>query len=126
MCWAILCESGGKLWFGVFLLMRWCEVGLYYLYLHLIMGLKQEDFFFILHGILADMEEVTELQPVPDAHVPVMKLKFDGVSIDLLYASVSLLVVPEVSNFVDIGSFAGVWRWHFMRSVVSFSLLYVN
>ncbi|GAB2275798.1 hypothetical protein Dimus_010548 [Dionaea muscipula] len=41
------------------------------------------------------MEEVTELQPVSDAHVPVMKFKFQGVSIDLLYASVSLLVVPN-------------------------------
>lgn len=58
----------------------------------------QEDFFFILHNILADMEEVTELQPVPDAHVPVMRFKFDGISIDLLYASISLLVVPEVSG----------------------------
>ncbi|XP_059643221.1 nuclear poly(A) polymerase 4-like isoform X2 [Cornus florida] len=56
---------------------------------------REEDFFFILHNILADMEEVTELQPVPDAHVPVMRFKFDGVSIDLLYASASLLVVPE-------------------------------
>ncbi|CAA6660975.1 unnamed protein product [Spirodela intermedia] len=36
-----------------------------------------------------------ELQPVPDAHVPVMKFKLHGISIDLLYASVSLLVVPE-------------------------------
>jgi poly(A) polymerase len=44
------------------------------------------------------MEEVTELQPVPDAHVPVMKFKFQGISIDLLYASISLLVVPEVSS----------------------------
>lgn len=43
------------------------------------------------------MEEVTELQPVPDAHVPVMKFKLDGISIDLLYASISLLVVPDVS-----------------------------
>ena len=43
------------------------------------------------------MEEVTELQPVPDAHVPVMRFKFDGISIDLLYASISLLVVPDVS-----------------------------
>ena len=58
----------------------------------------QEDFFVILHDILAEMEEVTELQPVPDAHVPVMKFKFQGVSIDLLYASVSMLVVPDVSN----------------------------
>jgi len=50
-----------------------------------------------LHNILAEMEEVTELQPVPDAHVPVMKFKFQGISIDLLYASISILVVPEVS-----------------------------
>ncbi|XP_057473140.1 nuclear poly(A) polymerase 4-like isoform X2 [Actinidia eriantha] len=63
---------------------------------------REEDFFFILHNILAEMEEVTELQPVPDAHVPVMKLKFDGVSIDLLYASVSLLVVPEDFDISDV------------------------
>ncbi|XP_068636507.1 nuclear poly(A) polymerase 4-like isoform X2 [Aristolochia californica] len=56
---------------------------------------REEDFFIILHDILAQREEVTELQPVPDAHVPVMKFKFCGVSIDLLYASISLLVVPE-------------------------------
>lgn len=58
----------------------------------------QEDFFFVLHNILAEMEEVTELHPVPDAHVPVMKFKLDGISIDLLYASISLLVVPDVSS----------------------------
>ncbi|KAJ4913759.1 Nuclear poly(A) polymerase 4 [Raphanus sativus] len=45
--------------------------------------------------MLAEMEEVTELQPVPDAHVPVMKFKFQGISIDLLYASISRLVVPQ-------------------------------
>ncbi|XP_031119750.1 nuclear poly(A) polymerase 4-like [Ipomoea triloba] len=56
---------------------------------------REEDFFFILHKIFAGMKEVTELRSVPDAHVPVMKLKFDGVSIDLLYASISLLVVPD-------------------------------
>ncbi|KAL7152432.1 hypothetical protein ABFS83_04G096800 [Erythranthe nasuta] len=56
---------------------------------------REEDFFYVLHNILDEMEEVTELQPVPDAHVPVMKFKFDGISIDLLYASISLLVVPD-------------------------------
>lgn len=60
-------------------------------------SLLQEDFFFGLHDILAEMEEITELQPINDAHVPVMKFKFQGISIDLLYASISLLVVPEVS-----------------------------
>jgi poly(A) polymerase Pap1 len=60
--------------------------------------LWQEDFFVTLHGILAEKEEVTELQPVPDAHVPVLKFKFRGISIDLLYASLSLSVIPAVSH----------------------------
>ncbi|PWA96495.1 poly(A) polymerase [Artemisia annua] len=56
---------------------------------------REHDFFFILQNILLEMEEVSDLQPVDDAHVPVMKFKFQGISIDLLYASVSLLIVPE-------------------------------
>ncbi|XP_052209473.1 nuclear poly(A) polymerase 4 isoform X2 [Diospyros lotus] len=62
---------------------------------------REEDFFIILHNMLAEMEEVSELQPVPDAHVPVMKFKFQGISIDLLYASISLLVVPEDLDISD-------------------------
>ena len=56
----------------------------------------QEAFFGDLHDILMEIPEVTELHPVPDAHVPVMKFKFRGISIDLLYAQLSLWVVPEV------------------------------
>ncbi|KAI3912804.1 hypothetical protein MKW92_053054 [Papaver armeniacum] len=56
---------------------------------------REEDFFVELCGMLAEMPEVSELHPVPDAHVPVMKFKFCGVSIDLLYARLSLPVVPE-------------------------------
>ncbi|XP_043693418.1 nuclear poly(A) polymerase 1-like [Telopea speciosissima] len=56
---------------------------------------REEDFFIELHKMLAEMPEVTELHPVPDAHVPVMKFKFIGVSIDLLYAKLSLWVIPE-------------------------------
>ncbi|EAY85083.1 hypothetical protein OsI_06439 [Oryza sativa Indica Group] len=55
---------------------------------------REEEFFVTLYGALSEMEEVTELQPVPDAHVPVMKFKFRGLPIDLLYASVSLPVIP--------------------------------
>ncbi|KAK2392781.1 nuclear poly(a) polymerase [Trifolium repens] len=55
-------------------------------------------FFYTLHSILACIDEVTELQPIPETHVPVMKFKFDGISIDLLYASISCLIVPEVSG----------------------------
>ncbi|CAN6451831.1 unnamed protein product [Victoria cruziana] len=56
---------------------------------------REEDFFVELHGMLAEMPEVTELHPVPDAHVPVLKFKFNGVSIDLLYAKLSVWVIPE-------------------------------
>ncbi|KAF4349650.1 hypothetical protein F8388_019610 [Cannabis sativa] len=56
---------------------------------------REEDFFGELGRMLAAMPEVTELHPVPDAHVPVMKFKFSGVSIDLLYAKLSLWIIPE-------------------------------
>ncbi|KAG7944713.1 hypothetical protein I3843_15G117100 [Carya illinoinensis] len=56
---------------------------------------REDDFFGKLYRMLFDMPEVTELHPVPDAHVPVMGFKFSGVSIDLLYAKLSLWVIPE-------------------------------
>lgn len=56
---------------------------------------REGDFFILLHDMLAEMPEVTELNRVPDAHVPVMKFKFRGISIDLLYASVALRIVPD-------------------------------
>lgn len=49
--------------------------------------------------MLAKMPEVQELHPVPEAYVPVLKFKFDGVSIDLLYAKLDLWVIPDVSKF---------------------------
>ncbi|KAF8022546.1 hypothetical protein BT93_F0152 [Corymbia citriodora subsp. variegata] len=56
---------------------------------------REEDFFGELHRMLSEMSEVSELHPVPDAHVPVMRFKFNGVSIDLLYAKLPLWVIPE-------------------------------
>ena len=41
---------------------------------------------------------VTELQPVPDAFTPVIKMKFDGISIDLLYARLNLSSIPEARD----------------------------
>jgi poly(A) polymerase Pap1 len=49
--------------------------------------------------MLAEMPEVTELHPVPDAHVPVLGFKLCGVSIDLLYANLAHVVIPDVSLF---------------------------
>lgn len=56
---------------------------------------REEDFFGELQRMLSEMSEVSELRPVPDAYVPVMGFKFNGVSIDLLYAKLSLWVIPE-------------------------------
>ncbi|KAL7149411.1 hypothetical protein ABFS83_05G038900 [Erythranthe nasuta] len=56
---------------------------------------RNEDFFGELYRMLVEMPEVQELHSVSEAHVPVMKFKFNGVSVDLLYANVSLWVIPE-------------------------------
>ncbi|XP_062009074.1 nuclear poly(A) polymerase 1-like [Rosa rugosa] len=57
---------------------------------------REEGFFGELYKMLSEMpEEVTELNPVHEAHVPVLKFKFNGVSIDLVYARLSLSVIPE-------------------------------
>ena len=56
---------------------------------------RHHDFFGALGGVLADTDAVTELQPVPGAYVPVIKMRFRGVQVDLLYAGVCLPAVPR-------------------------------
>ncbi|WZZ18761.1 hypothetical protein YC2023_111850 [Brassica napus] len=56
---------------------------------------REGDFFGELQRMLSEMPEVTELHPVPDAHVPLMGFKLNGVSIDLLYAQLPLWVIPK-------------------------------
>uniref|UniRef100_A0A8I6WT06 polynucleotide adenylyltransferase n=1 Tax=Hordeum vulgare subsp. vulgare TaxID=112509 RepID=A0A8I6WT06_HORVV len=69
---------------------------------------RDHDFFAVLGGVLAETEAVTELQPVPRAHVPVIKMRFRGVQVDLLYASVSLPVVPRDLDLRDRSVFRGM------------------
>jgi poly(A) polymerase len=62
---------------------------------------REEDFFGTdpskpsLFQMLQELPSVTELQPVPDAFTPVIKLKLSGISIDLLYARLTLSSIPE-------------------------------
>lgn len=57
----------------------------------------QEDFFIVLHNMLKSRPEVSDIHCVKDAKVPLMRFKFDGISVDLPYAQLKVLDVPEVS-----------------------------
>jgi hypothetical protein len=41
----------------------------------------RDDFFGLLYEILSQRREVTELNAVPDAYVPVMKMTFEGIPV---------------------------------------------
>jgi poly(A) polymerase len=67
---------------------------------------REEDFFGSdtsrpsLQQMLLAAPGVSELQPVPDAFTPVIKLKLRGVSVDLLYARLTLASIPEGLDLV--------------------------
>ncbi|OAY56161.1 hypothetical protein MANES_03G207200v8 [Manihot esculenta] len=54
-----------------------------------------EDFFIVLRNMLKSRPEVSDIHCVKDAKVPLMRFKFDGISVDLPYAQLKLLVVPD-------------------------------
>lgn len=51
----------------------------------------------MLHDMLKRRPEVSYIHCVKSAKVPLMRFKFEGVSIDLPYARLNVLYVPEVS-----------------------------
>ncbi|XP_055818439.1 nuclear poly(A) polymerase 3-like isoform X2 [Solanum dulcamara] len=55
----------------------------------------EEDFFIVLHKILASRPEVSDIHCVKGAKVPLMRFKFDGISIDLPYARLKVISIPE-------------------------------
>jgi poly(A) polymerase len=56
---------------------------------------QREDFFSEFYNRLRNMPEVTELNAVPDSYVPVMKMCFDGIPIDMVFARLRLATVPD-------------------------------
>ncbi|CCD27393.1 polynucleotide adenylyltransferase PAP1 NDAI_0K02020 [Naumovozyma dairenensis CBS 421] len=54
----------------------------------------REDFFTVFDSLLRERPELEEIAPVPDAFVPVIKVKFSGISIDLLCARLDIAQVP--------------------------------
>ncbi|KAG0654951.1 polynucleotide adenylyltransferase [Monosporozyma unispora] len=54
----------------------------------------REDFFTVMDKLLRERPELEEIAPVPDAFVPILKLKFNGISIDLICAKLDIPQVP--------------------------------
>lgn len=62
---------------------------------------KREHFFTVFDGILRERPELEEITPVQDAFVPLIKVEFDGILIDLLCAKVDLPQVPLLLTLED-------------------------
>lgn len=61
----------------------------------------REDFFNVLENMLRQRPEVGELAPVPDAFVPIIKFKWDSISIDLIFGRLALPRVPMDLELAD-------------------------
>ncbi|KAG5555331.1 hypothetical protein RHGRI_012762 [Rhododendron griersonianum] len=61
-----------------------------------------EDFFVVLHNMLTSRPEVSEVHCVKDAKVPLMRFKLDGISIDLPYAQLKVMSVPENVDILNL------------------------
>ncbi|KAG5460586.1 MAG: Poly(A) polymerase central domain-containing protein, partial [Olpidium bornovanus] len=62
---------------------------------------KREDFFTVLFESLKARPEVTDLTAVPDAYVPVMKMSFSDIPIDLVFAQLQLISVADDLSLAD-------------------------
>jgi len=61
----------------------------------------REDYFSTFVEMLRVQDEVTDLRPVPDAFVPVIKFSFDGIDIDLVFARLALKEVDDQQDLSD-------------------------
>lgn len=61
----------------------------------------REDFFSVFEQIIRKRPELEEITSVPDAFVPIIKIEFDGISIDLIYARLNVPRVPPDMNLED-------------------------
>lgn len=60
----------------------------------------RENFFDVFDKLLRERKELEEIAPVPDAYVPIIKIKFMGISIDLIFARLDIPQVP-ISQKLD-------------------------
>lgn len=63
--------------------------------------ITREEFFEEFQTVLADNPYVEDLHAVAEAFVPVLKMKFMGVEIDLLFAQIDQMSIPENFSLCD-------------------------
>jgi poly(A) polymerase len=61
----------------------------------------REDFFNVFESMLRQRGEVAELAGVPDAFVPIIRFKWDSISIDLIFGRLALPRVPMDLELAD-------------------------
>ncbi|XP_052484778.1 nuclear poly(A) polymerase 3-like [Gossypium raimondii] len=59
-----------------------------------------DDFFIVLYNMLKSRPEVSEIHYVKDAKVLLMRFEFDGISINLPFVQLKVLVVLELNGFL--------------------------
>ncbi|XP_074098722.1 poly(A) polymerase hiiragi isoform X3 [Cotesia typhae] len=61
----------------------------------------RSDYFTSFFNLLKQQKEVTDLRAVEEAFVPVIKMNFDGIEIDMLFAKLALKEIPDAMDLKD-------------------------
>lgn len=64
-------------------------------------NIERSDYFAFFFELLKQQPEVTECRAVEEAFVPVIKMNFDGIEIDLLFARLALKEIPDNFDLRD-------------------------
>ncbi|GIX70780.1 poly(A) polymerase alpha [Caerostris extrusa] len=63
---------------------------------------ERSDFFSSFVELLRKQSEVQDLRTVEEAYVPVIKMTFDGIELDMLFARLALKDIPENQDLRDV------------------------
>ncbi|XP_044728354.1 poly(A) polymerase type 3 [Chrysoperla carnea] len=63
--------------------------------------IDRSDYFTTFFELLKQQPEVTDLRAVEEAFVPVIKMNFDGIEIDMLFARLALKEIPDTMDLRD-------------------------
>lgn len=63
--------------------------------------IDRSDYFTTFYEILAQQSEVSDLRAVEEAYVPVIKMTFDNIEIDMTFARLALKEVPDDQELTD-------------------------